>query len=289
MESSMAFSKEYQERKTEVENYISTLLREIHDYPEPLYSAVSYSLSEGGKRIRPILFLETYRIFGGQLCESVIKISNAVECIHTYSLIHDDLPCMDNDDMRRGKPTNHKVYGEANAVLAGDALLNLAYQLMFEATALFEDKNRAVQACTLLARAAGGNGLIGGQTLDLLAEDEKVTANRLQYIYQHKTGDLISAAIMAGAILAGATSEELAHLKGFGDYFGMSFQIRDDILDAEEKGDGDKNTFVHIYGLANARSTLVDCVDKAIHSLSQLHKDVEFMRKFALKSAERKE
>lgn len=285
----MAFSKEYQEKKNEVENYIFDMLTTTADFPEPLHSAVAYSINGGGKRLRPILFLEIYRVFCGEITESVIKIATAIECIHTYSLIHDDLPCMDNDDFRRGKPTNHKVYGEANAVLAGDSLLNFAYQLMFDAIILAENKELTVRACKIIADAAGGSGLIGGQTLDLMPSDEVSKPGKLSYIYQHKTSDLISASMVAGSVLGGATLDEQACVKGYGDYFGLSFQIKDDILDAEDKGDIDKNTYVHVYGIVNSKSALMDCIEKAILHLSYLNKETTFLKKLALKFADRKE
>lgn len=285
----MAFSKDFLAKKAEVELYIGILVNDIANFPEPLQSAVAYSLNGGGKRVRPILFLEAYRIFGGQTTESVIKFANAIECIHTYSLIHDDLPCMDNDDFRRGKPSNHKVYGEGNAVLAGDALLNMAYQLLLDAIVLSDNCALSARAAKLIADAAGGTGLIGGQTLDLMPADENSNPGKLAYIYQHKTGDLISAAMMAGAILAGATNDEIVVVQGYGDYFGLSFQIKDDILDAEESGDIAKNTYVHIYGLDNAKKSLGDCIDKAIQYISTLDKDTDFLKKLALKSTERKD
>lgn len=284
----MSFAKEYIEKKESADHYIELLATEVSEFPEPLASAVRYSLFSGGKRLRPILFLVGYGLFGGEPSEASIKILQAIECIHTYSLIHDDLPCMDDDDYRRGKLTSHKVYGEANALLAGDALLNLAYQLMFAALKLTDDTDRTLRACTAVANAASGTGMIGGQTLDLVPEDSHA-GRRLTYIYQHKTADLISASLMAGALMGGADERQVEALGKYGDNFGLCFQLTDDILDAEEKGDKNKSTYIKLYGLANAKITLSDRISAAVQGLNALDVDTDFLRALALKVADRKE
>lgn len=277
----MNFSKEYDLKKENVEKLIADLAQTIKA-PAPLDEAMRYSLLSGGKRLRPILLLEAYRLFAGEPTRAAELLACAVECVHTYSLIHDDLPCMDDDDLRRGKPTSHKVFGEAMAVLAGDALLNLAYELIFEAA---EFDPMAVKAGKRIADAIGSRGLIAGQTLDI-AEEEKPAATVLRYIYQHKTADLISAALLAGAILTGADDEQLKNLKEFGDNYGFAFQLGDDVLDYAEKTE-EKN-FVSMYGLDVAKTTLVETVSMANAHLNFLGKDCEFLKKLAQQSVNRK-
>lgn len=278
----MNFFREYEERKEEAENIVATLAESIKA-PKPLDEAMRYSLLSGGKRLRPILLLEGCRLFGGAITEPVKKLAAAVECIHTYSLIHDDLPCMDNDDLRRGKPTSHKVFGEANAVLAGDALLNLAYELLFSAAV---ESTAAVEAGKLIADAAGAKGLIAGQVLDIDG-DTNPEPTILRYIYQHKTADLISAALTAGAVMAGASPDQQKNLREFGENFGFCFQVSDDILDYAEKGDSEKN-FVSIYGLDVARTTLTESISMANAHLNFLGGDTAFLMKLAKKLINRK-
>lgn len=274
----MSFEKEYSERKEKFESYFNNFKEQLSDIPEPLLSSMKYSLSSGGKRLRPILLLETAKIFGAGETESLYKTACAIECVHTYSLIHDDLPCMDNSDTRRGKPSNHIVYGEGVAVLAGDALLNIVYELLFEAISLCEEnlKPRYVRAGKMIADSIGSKGLIAGQIMDIAVDTAKHVSTRLNYIYQHKTADLISAALMAGAIIGGASEVEIKRIKEFGDNFGYSFQIVDDLLDEEDETD--KNTFVGVYGKKEAKRAISDRTAMALTQLSSSEKDVEFLR-----------
>jgi hypothetical protein len=205
-----------------------------------LCEAMNYSLLAGGKRLRPLLMLETYRFLGGSKEELVRPFAAALEMIHTYSLIHDDLPAMDNDDLRRGKPTNHKVYGEAVAILAGDGLLNLAAETVgkaFDYCETIEEYKRVGMAISALFSYSGADGMIGGQILDMLSEEGKKEKNEDFFLamYDLKTGGLIKAAFVTGAILAGGSGEEIASMERTGTSLGLVFQLQDDLLDI--KGD----------------------------------------------------
>lgn len=221
-----------------------------------IYEAMSYSTNIGGKRIRPILFMATHNIFSNS--EVPMGIPCAIEMIHTYSLIHDDLPCMDNDDLRRGKPTNHKVYGENIAVLAGDTLLNEAMNLMMK----FSLKNgeKSLVAAEKIASAAGPDGMIGGQVVDIINEGKKISEDELKYMHMKKTGALIKVSIVSGAILGEAPEDDIKKLEKFGENLGLAFQIKDDILDVigstEKLGknvlsdeESNKTNFITMHGL----------------------------------------
>ncbi|MBE6925302.1 MAG: polyprenyl synthetase family protein [Ruminococcaceae bacterium] len=219
-----------------------------------LIDAMRYSLLAGGKRLRPILVLDFCRMCGGDW-QSAAPFAAALEMIHTYSLIHDDLPCMDNDDLRRGRPTNHKVYGEAMAVLAGDALLTEAFTMV--ASAPF-DAETIIRAVTVLAECAGALGMVGGQVLDIQSETRECTEQEVLNIQERKTGALIKAACVLGVLAGGGTEEQIVWAGKFARHLGLAFQIRDDILDVigteEEMGkavgtDAGKNTFVALHGL----------------------------------------
>ena len=278
----MSFAKDLQIRKDEIESCLGEI--SFDEMPEPLKSSVKYSLLNGGKRIRPILFMECYRMFGGKINESVKKFASALECVHIYSLIHDDLPCMDDDDFRRGKPTNHKVFGENIAVLAGDALLNLAYELIFEAIKLSDYDKNFIEAGQIIAENIGGKGLIAGQTLDITAEKDVMTSDKINYIYKHKTGDLIKAAMITGAKVAGADNDDLDKIEKYAHGFGFAFQIKDDLLDLENGQKSADNDYVAVYGEKLARAALSDNIEKAVTALSELSKDIGFLKKFAMKN-----
>lgn len=241
-----------------------------------IFESSRYSLLAGGKRLRAIFLLEFCRIFGGSY-EKAIPFARAIEMIHAYSLIHDDLPCMDDDDFRRGKPTNHKVYGEAMALLAGDNLLNGAYEIMLEESIKGAEY---AKAGFTMARAAGGYGMIGGQVLDI--REGIKTEDELRLMVSLKTGRLFYAACMAGAILGGATEEQLKKVESYAENLGLAFQIADDVLDVigdfEKLGkpinsdeDNEKYTFVSIYGLEKAKEKVNELTDKAIDAV----KDIE--------------
>ncbi|HHY73097.1 MAG TPA: polyprenyl synthetase family protein [Bacillus bacterium] len=205
--------------------YIETM-----EAPEIIKESMIYSLKAGGKRIRPILLFATINAFGKPE-ESGLDVACALEMIHTYSLIHDDLPSMDDDDLRRGKPTNHKVYGEAIAILAGDGLLTHSFEVIANSKALSDSLK--VKVIAMLAHAAGPSGMVGGQVADLLGENKLLTVPELEYIHEHKTGKLLRFAIVAGAVIAGATDEQQQCLDAFAKHLGLAFQIKDDILDIE--------------------------------------------------------
>ncbi|WP_148296520.1 polyprenyl synthetase family protein [Alkalihalobacillus hemicellulosilyticus] len=234
--------------------------------PEQLKKAMLYSLNAGGKRVRPAIVFATLQSFGAPL-ERGVDVACALEMIHTYSLVHDDLPAMDDDDLRRGKPTNHKVFGEALAILAGDALLTYSFQLI---TSLEKDSvsdKQKVELIHEISRAAGPAGMVGGQVADMAGEDQSLTLDELLYIHHHKTGDLLTASVMAGAILAEASEADCKLLRQFSKELGLIFQIKDDILDVEGDSsvigkpvgsdvDNKKSTYPNLLGLDGAKEKL---------------------------------
>lgn len=241
--------------------------------------AANYSVEAGGKRVRPLIMLETYKLFGGDNESEVYPFMAALECIHSYSLVHDDLPAMDNDDYRRGRLTTHKKYGEDFGILAGDALLNYAYEIMLSSiTKLTADKVvKAVRAAQIIAYKAGIHGMVGGQSLDVWLTDKSMDDKQLDFIFNLKTGALIEAAFMAGAVLAGADESAVADIEKAGNKVGVAFQIKDDILDvtstqeklgkpvfSDEKNN--KTTYVTLYGM--------DKADRDVEALSKEAVDI---------------
>lgn len=260
--------------------------------------AMEYSLMGGGKRIRPILTLEFCRLCGGNLL-AALPFACAVEMVHTYSLIHDDLPCMDNDDMRRGRPSNHKVYGEDIALLAGDALLSLAFETMLSPrNAGLAGEDRAARAAGLLAKASGATGMVGGQVIDLQQEGKPTTIEVLQQMDEKKTGALIIAAAEMGCVIAGAEENKLAAARTYTRAIGLAFQIVDDILDvtADSKQLGkpvgsdetnQKNTYVSLLGLERSRGLVKELTEQAIKVLEQFPEDTSFLSDLARSLATR--
>ncbi|MFA7657867.1 MAG: polyprenyl synthetase family protein [Candidatus Gastranaerophilaceae bacterium] len=238
-------------------------------YPQEIFESMRYSVLAEGKRLRPVLCLEAARVFGGKI-EDAIPTACAIEMLHAQSLIHDDLPCMDNDDYRRGKLTNHKVFGEAVAVLAGDALLTFAPQLIIQKSNLpSEIKLRLLEEYCI---AAGAYGLIAGQAVDIESEGKEISPETLEFIHTHKTADLFKLALKAGAIIAGAGEEKISAMENFGQNLGFAFQICDDILDEtstfEELGKtlgkdkaAQKPTYTAIFGLEKARTEVICLLD----------------------------
>ncbi|MEA3321072.1 MAG: farnesyl diphosphate synthase [Bacillota bacterium] len=224
------------DRKKLVEDALYSYMNSV-EAPEVLLKSMNYSLKAGGKRLRPLLVLATLKSFGKPE-ELGIPVACAVEMIHTYSLVHDDLPSMDDDDYRRGKPTNHKVYGEAMAILAGDALLTHSFEVMEDLLNLDVQPMKVVTLMKELAKASGPRGMVGGQVADMEGEGKLLSLQDLEYIHRNKTGKLLGYSIVAGAILGDATEEQIAKLEQFADHLGLAFQIRDDILDIE--GDASK-------------------------------------------------
>ena len=267
-----------------------------HNTPERLQSSMAYSVDAGGKRIRPLLVLATLEDLGVE-SKDALKVAAAVELIHTYSLIHDDLPSMDDDDFRRGKPTNHKEFGEAMAVLAGDAMQTLAFEALTELPNT--PPSVAIQLIRMLAVASGANGMVAGQVLDLEGEGKSLAITDLEAIHLNKTGALLSFCIEAGAILAGLEEEKMDHLKVFAKNIGLAFQIQDDILDVtattEELGknagsdeSSDKTTYPMLLGLDGARERLAHHHLLAIESLSFLKNEQSLLALFANYIVERK-
>ena len=247
----------FNEIKKEINEFLVAYFSNKGTYNKVIYDSASYSLNIGGKRIRPILMLLTYSMYKDNW-RDILEFSSAIEMIHTYSLIHDDLPCMDNDDLRRGKPTNHKVYGENIAVLAGDTLLNEAMNLMMR----FSLKNgeKSLVAAEMIASAAGPEGMIGGQVVDIINEGKKISEDELKYMHMNKTGALIKVSIVSGAILGEAPEDDIRKLEKFGENLGLAFQIKDDILDVigstEKLGknvlsdeESNKTNFITMHGL----------------------------------------
>ncbi len=247
-----------------------------HQQPPSIHRAMRYSVQAGGKRVRPILCLESARIFSADMTP-VLPIACALEFIHTYSLIHDDLPALDNDDLRRGKPTCHKKFGEATAILAGDALLTLAFETLANAPV---DPARRVAILSHVAASAGTvNGMVGGQVADLEAEGRAIQAAELEYIHRSKTAALIRASVVAGAIGGGADDENVARLKRFGETIGWAFQVVDDILDVEESSaalgktagkdaEQQKATYPALYGLEKSRQFAAELESRAMAELA---------------------
>ena len=224
------FKEELQQRTDYAEEVIRRWLPEERGFSKTMAQAMNYSMCAGGKRLRPILLLETLRLFGGdeKLAEPFMA---GIEMIHTHSLIHDDLPAIDNDDYRRGRLTTHKVYGEAMGVLSGVTLLNYAYETMFRAFELTDDKDRVIRAVRIMAEKTGIYGMLGGQSVDVMNDGKVLSREMLDYIYEHKTSRLIEAPLMIGAVLAGADEKEVKTMERIGYLTGIAFQIEDDILD----------------------------------------------------------
>lgn len=280
----MNFTVEYKNRKDEFETYLSEFTNSLNEFPDELREAAWYSLLNGGKRLRPVLFLETVRIFNGQINEATIKIAIALECIHTYSLIHDDLPCMDDDDLRRGQPTCHKKFGEAIAVLTGDALLNSAYELLFQAVNSADNAYNYLNAALVIALNAGGNGMIGGQVCDMR---KNVSAELIDYIYVRKTANLIQAAITAGALVSNANKAAIEKMSDFGKLFGYCFQLCDDLLDKNIEETG-KNTYLNLFGEEQTVKTLAKKTDEAVAILKKIE-NTEFLIALTINFMKRKD
>ncbi len=258
-----------------VDNRLEELLEK--QQPELLFASMKYSVSAGGKRLRPVLTLLTCEMLEGDVLE-VLDIACAIEMIHTYSLIHDDLPALDNDSLRRGKPTNHVVFGEAQAILAGDALLNYAYEVMLSAASYYEQNIKShLKAISMVARAAGVFGMIAGQVQDVSLEGKSIDEDELMYIHTHKTGDMITGAVLAGAQIAGATQEEFERLYEYSKNIGLAFQIVDDVLDTGSSSLGKtvgkdamagKTTFASMYGNEKAMSMALQKTEEAKAALN---------------------
>lgn len=268
----MTFKETLEAKQVMINEYLNNMIS-AENSPEVLISAMKYSLFAGGKRIRPVLSLSVCEGLGGNPIE-VLKVACSIELIHTYSLIHDDLPSMDNDDMRRGKPTNHKVFGEANAILAGDALLNYAFESIFDAIAENNFEKKYILAGQIISKAAGSSGMIGGQVIDITNEGRNMSIEELIQMHGKKTGALIEAACLAGGIIANRM-DRLDEIKEYSHNLGIAFQIVDDILDCIGdstklgKNTGrdeaqDKSTFVRILGIDESKKLAAEYSNKAL-------------------------
>jgi geranylgeranyl diphosphate synthase type II len=286
------FLKELELRAAIVNDSLEQYLPSGETYPPLIHQAMRYSLFAGGKRLRSVLVLSAAEIISGE-SRHVLPAACALELIHTYSLIHDDLPAVDNDDFRRGRPASHCVYGEAIAVMAGDALLTLAFELLTcEEMEQRIPGNRVLQAAREVARASGTMGLIGGQVMDILTTDKDMDGSTLEYIYLNKTGALYRAAVRAGAILGGADEMDLLALTGFAENLGLAFQIKDDLLDIEGEdarlgkatGSDLKNkkfTYPVLFGLEKAREKAARSISAAKDKLAVFDERADFMRRLA--------
>ncbi|MFJ8516649.1 polyprenyl synthetase family protein [Lysinibacillus xylanilyticus] len=278
----------------QVEAEMFALVEKI-DAPVALKESMLYSLKAGGKRIRPLFVLAVLELYNKNLKDG-LTVGSVVEVIHTYSLIHDDLPSMDNDDFRRGKPTNHKVYGEALATLAGDALNTLAFGILARMDVSAEKR---IELVNLLSKAAGAEGMVGGQVLDMEGEKRQLNLAELEHVHVNKTGALLRFSIEAGAVLADVTQENRETLKEYAHHIGLAFQIQDDILDiegtTEELGKtagkdvaSDKSTYPALLSLDGAKEKLTEHYKHAINALDKLEVDSSLLREFAAYIVHRK-
>lgn len=282
--------KTYEAYRALVEENLEPVLRSIGGIPGVLAESMLYSLKAGGKRLRPVLLLACCDALGGSV-EEALPFACALEMIHTYSLIHDDLPAMDNDDLRRGKPTNHKVFGEGLAVLAGDGLLNAAMEVMLKQAVQMGDL-RGVKAAEAIARRAGVTGMIAGQVMDVTQEGTEPTHDKVVYIHAHKTADLLTAPLEAGALLAGAQEDVLASCIEYGQHLGLAFQMVDDLLDVE--GDAallgkqtgmdaqlNKLTWIAVHGIEQTKQDAAEHIAQAIRAADGWGEQAKFFKDLA--------
>jgi geranylgeranyl diphosphate synthase, type II len=279
-----------QEHKQLLELELRTLVERLNS-PPIIKEAMHYSLEAGGKRIRPLLLFATLAAFGKETKNGLLAAS-AIEMIHTYSLIHDDLPSMDNDDLRRGKPTNHKVFGDAIAILAGDALLTYSFEVIGEISNEIASSETKLQLVIEMAKAAGSEGMVGGQVADMEGEGKALTIEELEYIHIHKTGRLLRFSVIAGALLGGANQEQLENLSSFAHHLGLAFQIRDDILDLEGNPEvlgkpvgsdttNNKSTYPQLLTMDGAKEALQKHLEKSKQYLTKTGLDINLLSEIA--------
>lgn len=290
----MNFKEVLQQKTIEAEQIVMAYMPLEDGYQKTVMDAMKYSVSAGGKRLRPVLMKESYLLFGGK-GKAIEPFMAAMEMIHTYSLIHDDLPAMDNDEFRRGKKTTWVEYGEAMAILAGDALLNYAFETMTRAFSMECELQSAAMALEIMSHKAGIQGMIGGQVVDVESEKkgEKITGDKLLFIHENKTAALIEASLMVGAVLAGASQADIDKIAKIGSNIGIAFQIQDDILDIEgnfeELGkpigsdlENDKATYVSIFGIEKAKADVKRLTDEAVALLEELPGDSSFLKELMI-------
>ncbi len=285
MSSNPDFDQQRQQKTAEIEEILRAFLPEEEGYQKEIMEAMAYSVRSGGKRLRPMLMQETYRLFGGT-SPAIRPFMAAIELIHTYSLVHDDLPAMDNDEYRRGKKTTHAVYGEDMGILTGDALLNYAFETADTALAQAEDPagmTRIGQALQILGEKAGIHGMIGGQVIDVRESGHALTRQMLDTMYELKTGALIEASMMIGAVLADAAPEDVRKTEQIASDVGLAFQIQDDILDItgtdEELG---KTTYPSLIGVEQSAQVVEEKTDEAVALLEELPGENEFLKELLL-------
>ncbi|MBS6507764.1 MAG: polyprenyl synthetase family protein [Paraclostridium bifermentans] len=287
----MNFKEELKNRVVNIEDLLNEYMPKVEGYQKTIFDSMNYSLKAGGKRLRPILTLEACKLVGGNE-KDAYPFAVAIEMIHTYSLIHDDLPALDNDDLRRGRKTNHKVYGEAMAILAGDGLLNYAYEIMLRESLSKGEPEKYLKAINEIAKASGIYGMIGGQVVDIESEGKSIDMEKLDFIHMNKTAAIIIGCMRAGAIIGGASEEELANVTKYAKNIGLSFQIVDDILDivgdeaklGKKVGsdiDNEKSTYPSLIGLEKSKETANKLIAEAKMSIDYINKDSEFLNNLA--------
>lgn len=287
----MNFKEELKNRVVNIEDLLNEYMAKVEGYQKTIFDSMNYSLKAGGKRLRPILTLEACKLVGGNE-KDAYPFAVAIEMIHTYSLIHDDLPALDNDDLRRGRKTNHKVYGEAMAILAGDGLLNYAYEIMLRESLSKGEPEKYLKAINEIAKASGIYGMIGGQVVDIESEGKSIDMEKLDFIHMNKTAAIIIGCMRAGAIIGGASEEELENVTKYAKNIGLSFQIVDDILDivgdeaklGKKVGsdiDNEKSTYPSLIGLEKSKETANKLIAEAKMSIDYINKDSEFLNNLA--------
>lgn len=282
------FLDKLKEKAMIIEEALESYMPKEDEYPEMIHQAMRYSLLGGGKRLRPIMVMAAAEAVGGDQYK-VLPVACAMEMIHTYSLIHDDLPAMDDDNYRRGKPTNHAIYGDAIAVLAGDALLTMAFEIMSKIQDPEIKPEAVLRVINEISSAAGTRGMIGGQVVDICSENIEISGETLKYIHTHKTGALFKASLRAGAILCSATEEQISALTRYAYFLGLGFQITDDVLDIE--GDEEKlgkavgsdqkkkkSTYPSIYGIQEAKQMAREAVAESLLSLEHFDGKADLLR-----------
>lgn len=283
-----AFKQEQEENISYVEDVLKNYLPKNPSFQKTIYDAMEYSVMAGGKRLRPMMMYQAYKMFGGGDKELIEPFMAAIEMIHTYSLVHDDLPAMDNDTYRRGRKTTHVVYGEDMGILAGDALLNFAYETAIKGALAAKAAKNAINALAILSKKAGIMGMVGGQVVDVELTGKKLDEERLDFIFKLKTGALLEASLMVGAALAGADEKYIELMEQAGLNIGMAFQIQDDILDVtsttEELGKpvhsdekNDKTTYVSLYGLEKSHEDVEKYSKKALSIMEELPYENQFL------------
>lgn len=287
------FNKELDRKTKFVEEKVYDFLPKEEGKQKIIFEAMNYSVKAGGKRLRPLLMLETAKLFCEEI-ENIFPFMAAIEMIHTYSLVHDDLPAMDNDEFRRGKKTTHAKYGEDLGILAGDGLLNLAYEVMSDAIIEADNSAKAAKAFQIIAKKAGAFGMVGGQTVDIISEGKEIDLDTIMYIHNLKTAALIEASMMTGAVLGGADNEEIGIVEKIAKNIGIAFQIQDDILDitsttevlgkpvmSDEKNH--KITYVSICGLDKSKENVAKYSEEAMNLLDGLHRENLFLKQLIIK------